>query len=172
MISGAEENKTAQSPELPPYSQQASRTESATFISIDTLTRSFLERAGVSASQLAIARNGVLQFSRAYATKPPSGFSPVDTHSLFRIASCSKMFTCAAVDALRSRRKLDMNLKVFPFLGIRAPAISKDEPDPLVSVYLSKNTFLITAADNDSRADVAFIGQQVAAKLLPTVDPI
>jgi putative ABC transport system permease protein len=30
----------------------------------------------------------------------------------------------------------------------------------------------ITDADNESRADVAFIGQQVAGKLLPTVDPI
>ncbi len=30
----------------------------------------------------------------------------------------------------------------------------------------------ITDADNDSRADVTFIGQQVAAKLFPTVDPI
>jgi CubicO group peptidase (beta-lactamase class C family) len=39
------------------------------------------------------------------------------------------MFTCAAIDALHSRGKLDMNLKVFPFLGIQAPARHKDKPD-------------------------------------------
>src|SRR5580658_6336689 len=111
-ISGVGEHTATQSHELPSGAVQPSRTVIANFISIDTLTRSFLERTGVGAGQLAISRNGVLQFSRAYATKPPSGYSPVDTRCLFRIASCSKMFTCAAIDALQSRGKLDMNLKV------------------------------------------------------------
>jgi CubicO group peptidase (beta-lactamase class C family) len=124
-----DEHNTTQVLEPLSSTVQPSQTTIANFISIDTLTRSFLERAGVGAGQLAISRNGLLQFSRAYATKPPHGYSPVSTSTLFRIASCSKMFTCAAIDALHSRGKLDMNLKVFPFLGIHAPAMPKDKPD-------------------------------------------
>jgi CubicO group peptidase (beta-lactamase class C family) len=132
MMSSLEENDSVQSHEPPSATEQSSRSDAAKFVSIETLTRSFLDRAGVTAAQLAISRNGVLQFCRAYATKPPSGFSPVDTQSLFRIASCSKMFTCAAIDALHSRGRLGMSLKVFPFLGIHSPAISKDRPDPRI----------------------------------------
>src|SRR5580692_8162663 len=112
------ESSIADSDEPPSGSVQPGRPEIAHLNSIDKLTRSFLERAGVTAGQLAVSRSGILMFTRAYGTKPPYGYSPLDARSLFRIASCSKMFTCAAIDALHTRNKLDMKLKVFPFLGI------------------------------------------------------
>ncbi|MBV8672558.1 MAG: beta-lactamase family protein [Acidobacteriaceae bacterium] len=105
----------------------------ATLAEIHKLTGNFLVDAGVSAAQLAVTRNGVLIFSEAYATKPPRGFSPVNKQTLFRLASCSKLFACAAIDALHRREKLDLDAKVFPLLKIQAPASRRDKPDPHIN---------------------------------------
>jgi CubicO group peptidase (beta-lactamase class C family) len=102
------------------------------FTAVDATARDYMQRSGVGAGQLAITRHGVLQLSRSYATRPPQGYSPVNTLTLFRIASCSKMFTCAAIGSLRASGKLDMDAKVFPLLGIKSPAISRDKPDPRI----------------------------------------
>ena len=100
---------------------------------VDALTRRFIHDSGVSAGQLAIIRNGAPIFSKVYAAAPPTGYAAVTTQTLFRLASCSKMFTCAAIDALHSSGKLDLNQKVFPLLGIDKPAISGDQPDPRIN---------------------------------------
>ena len=102
------------------------------FNEIDALARSFIEHSGVGAGQLAIVRDGVLELSRSYSAPPPSGYAAVDRQSLFRVASLSKMFTCAAIGELHSRGKLVMDAKVFPLLGIKAPAKPRDRPDPRI----------------------------------------
>ena len=112
--------------------EQDQSTLSDKLSAVETLTKNFLERNGVTAGQIAVSRNGSLLFSRAYGTKPPRGYSAVDNRSLFRIASCSKMFTCAAITRLRSQGELDMGAPVFPLLGIKAPAIPRDKPDPRI----------------------------------------
>ncbi|MBV8632415.1 MAG: beta-lactamase family protein [Silvibacterium sp.] len=106
---------------------------SATLGEIHRLTGKFLVDAGVTAAQLAISRNGVLIFSQAYATRPPKGFSPVNRQTLFRLASCSKLFACAAIHALHKAAKLDLEAKVFPLLKIQAPAYRRDKPDPHIN---------------------------------------
>jgi CubicO group peptidase (beta-lactamase class C family) len=106
--------------------------EKPDFTGIQEQMRGFLIREGVSAAQIAVVRNGVLQFSHAYGATPPRGYAPVTTDSLFRIASCSKMFTCAAITWLRSQGKVDMDASVFPLLGISSPAKPKDKPDPRI----------------------------------------
>ena len=103
---------------------------SAVLAAIDALTQRFVRRAGVSAAQLAIVRNNATIFSKVYAEAPLAGFSAVTAQTLFRIASCSKMFTCAAITAVSKSGKLDLSQKVFPLLGIRKPAIATDRPDP------------------------------------------
>ncbi len=98
--------------------------------SIDSLMRRFVRDAGVSAGQLAVLRGGVGIFSRVYADAPPTGYGAVTPQTLFRLASCSKMFTCAAIDTLHRHGKIDLNARVFPLLGIHAPALAGDRPDP------------------------------------------
>jgi len=103
------------------------------FNSIDRRFRSFIEREGVTAAQLAIVRHGTLHFSKVYASAPPSGFSPVTSKTLFRLASCSKIFTCAAIELLHIRGLLHLQDRVFPLLGIRASAIATDHPSPHIN---------------------------------------
>ncbi len=98
--------------------------------SIDALMRRFVRDAGVSAGQLAVLRGGVRILSKVYADAPPAGYRAVTPQSLFRIASCSKVFTRAAVYSLSTRGQLDMKQRVFPLLGITKPAVASDHPDP------------------------------------------
>lgn len=127
----------------------------------DTLMKSFMVREGVSAGQLAICRGGKILLSNTYATKPPHGYEPVTRMSLFRIASCSKMFTCAGITVLRSRGDVDMDAKVFPVLGIDTPAIRKDKPDPRINEITVKHLVDHAGGWNDHESCVAKDGTHV-----------
>ncbi len=100
--------------------------------SIDALMRRFVRDEVLSAGQIAVFRGGVEVFSRAYGDAPPTGYRALSPKTLFRIASCSKMFTCAAIDALHRRGKVDLNARVFRLLGIHEPALAGDRPDPRI----------------------------------------
>jgi len=95
--------------------------------------RGFIRDAAVSAGQLAILGDGAPIFSTVYADAPPPGYASVTPQTLFRIASGSKIFTCAAIYALQQRGKLDLNQCVFPLLGIAQPALATDHPDPHIN---------------------------------------
>lgn len=97
---------------------------------IDASMRRFLREAGVTAGQLAILRDGETIFSKVYAGAPPAGFAPVTPQTLFRLASGSKIFACAAIHALHAQGRLDLSQRVFPLLGIAKPALAGDRPDP------------------------------------------
>ena len=116
---------------------------------------------GVSAGQLAICRGGKVLLSNNYAMKPPHGYEPVTRTSLFRIASCSKMFTCAGITVLRSRGDLDIEAKVFPLLGIDTPAIRKDKPDPHINEITVKHLVDHAGGWNDHDNCVAKDGTHV-----------
>ena len=134
---------------------------SATGVAIDGMTKRFLEQAGVSACQIAICRNGSLILSRSYAVKPPSGYAPVDSSSLFRIASCSKMFTCSAITTLHLRGDLELDVKVFPLLGISSPAVRKDKPDPHIDEITVQHLVDHAGGWNDHESVIAKDGTHV-----------
>src|SRR5207249_2615543 len=76
---------------------------------------------GARAAQLAIAKNGVTKFSRAY-TWAEAGYRITQPSDRFLLASCSKMFLEAAVQALYDVKKLTPNTRVYPLLGFSRPA--------------------------------------------------
>ncbi|MBV9678115.1 MAG: serine hydrolase [Acidobacteriaceae bacterium] len=76
----------------------ASGTCSSLCAQIDELMNSFMASQAISAGQLAVL-SGSMLMSRGYSNPWQSRF-PVNARSLFRLASCSKIFACAAIDAL------------------------------------------------------------------------
>ncbi len=94
-------------------------------IGFDERVREFMEAQGVSAGQLAVSFKGKLALNHGYANGAHPG---VESTNLFRIASCSKIFTCAAIETLRASGKLDMSSRVFPMLGIHAPGVPGQRP--------------------------------------------
>jgi CubicO group peptidase (beta-lactamase class C family) len=128
---------------------------------IDDLCRTFVERAAVSAGQLAVFENGQPRFNKAYTNVVTSTHPAVTTNSIFRIASCSKIFTCAAIDMLRARGKLDMNLKVYPLLGIKEPASHEHTPDPRVNEITVQHLIDHAGGWNDHDAVKSKDGQDI-----------
>lgn len=86
----------------------------------DHVMQSFMQANGVRAAQLAIAKDGVSRFSRAY-TWAEAGYRVTQPSDRFLLASCSKMFLEAAVQSLYDAKRLDPSAKVYPLLGFSAP---------------------------------------------------
>ncbi len=82
---------------------------------------------GVCGAQLAIAKSGVTKFSRAY-TWAEAGYRTTQPSDRFLLASCSKMFLEAAVQALYDAKKLTPDTKVYPLLGFSHPADPRSDP--------------------------------------------
>jgi CubicO group peptidase (beta-lactamase class C family) len=88
---------------------------------LDHVMQTFMEANGVRAAQLAVAKNGVTKFSRAYTWAEP-GYRVTQPSDRFLLASCSKMFLEGAVQALYDAKKLKPTTKVYPLLGFSNPA--------------------------------------------------
>jgi CubicO group peptidase (beta-lactamase class C family) len=82
----------------------------------DHLMQTFIQANGVRAAQLAIAKNGVSKYSRAF-TWAEDGYRLTQPSDRFLLASCSKMLLEAAVQALYDGKKLSPDTKVYPLLG-------------------------------------------------------
>src|SRR4029077_15354535 len=87
----------------------------------DHTMQTFMQANGVRAAQLAIAKNGVTKFSRAY-TWAEAGYRITQPSDRFLLASCSKMFLEAAVQSLYDAKKLKPDATVYPLLGLSKPA--------------------------------------------------
>jgi CubicO group peptidase (beta-lactamase class C family) len=87
----------------------------------DHTMQTFMQANGVRAAQLAIGKNGVTKLSRGY-TWAESGYRITQPSDRFLLASCSKMFLEAAVQALYDANKLTSDTKVYPLLGFSHPA--------------------------------------------------
>ncbi len=86
----------------------------------DHAIQTFMHANGVRAAQLAIAKNGVTKFSRAYTWAEP-GYQTTQPSDRFLLVSCSKMFLEAAVQSLYDAKKLAPDAKVYPLLGFSHP---------------------------------------------------
>jgi len=97
----------------------------------DAAVKQFMLANGVRAGQLSVAKDGVFKAQRAY-TWADGGYPVTETTSLMRIASLSKMFTCACVQQLYDDKVLTEGTKVFAKLGITAKALASQTVDPRV----------------------------------------
>jgi CubicO group peptidase (beta-lactamase class C family) len=97
-----------------------------TLAGFDHTMQTFMQANGVRAAQLAIAKNGATKFSRAY-TWAEAGYRITQPSDRFLLASCSKMFLEAAVQALYDSKKLTPTTKVYPLLGFSGPLDPKSD---------------------------------------------
>jgi CubicO group peptidase (beta-lactamase class C family) len=90
---------------------------------LDDIVRRFMRRNNVRAGQLTISKAGFPVLRHAY-TFGGADYPRTQVTSLLRIASCSKAFTCGAIDELCKDPSYNVELgtKVFPLLGMK-PAL-------------------------------------------------
>jgi CubicO group peptidase (beta-lactamase class C family) len=98
----------------------------------DAAMKNFMETNGIHSGELAILHNGKLELSRAYTWGEP-GYPITEPTSLFRLASCSKTFTCAAITNLYNAKLVSPGTTVFPLLGINSAALPSQTPSPYIN---------------------------------------
>jgi len=80
----------------------------------------------IRAASAAIARDGAVIGSRGYTWALPD-YPITRPATLFRVASVSKIFTCAAIDQLVRTGVLGLDTPAFPYLGVtKLPLIPVD----------------------------------------------
>ena len=84
---------------------------------IDRAIKRFMMAQDIRALSVAIARDGPLIGKRGYTWALPD-YPITQPDTLFRVASVSKLFTCAAIDQLATTGALNFATPAFPFLGI------------------------------------------------------
>ena len=77
-------------------------------------------RARRAADDRRSSRRGVIKLARAYTWGEP-GYPVTQPTDRFLLASCSKMFLCAAVQSLYDAKKLTPGRRVYPLLGFSKP---------------------------------------------------
>jgi CubicO group peptidase (beta-lactamase class C family) len=115
-----------------PRSFTATSSPVAKLAGIDTIVQNFMETYGVRAGQVAVMHNGSLAYSRGF-TWGEAGYRLTQPTSMMRIASCSKAFTSAAINALVNAGHLKLSDEVYPKIGITSPAVAGAHPDPNIN---------------------------------------
>ncbi len=88
---------------------------------IDNAMETFMKANGVRAAQVAFGQNGTIEFARAYTWAEP-GYRVTQPSDRFLLASCSKMFCEAVIQALFDAKTLSPDDKAYARLGFSNPA--------------------------------------------------
>lgn len=89
------------------------------YAAFDQVINDHMDVLGATAASLAINSNGRLVFSRGYGWNDAAKSRPVEPENTFRIASCTKAITAAAVRNLIRGGKLNGDEPVFEYLGVQ-----------------------------------------------------
>lgn len=95
---------------------------------LDAVVSRFMKAHAIRAMSVAIAREGTLAGNRGY-TWAQANYPITRPDTLFRVASVSKIFTCAAIDNLRATGALTFATRGFGFLGISSRLLPTQTPD-------------------------------------------
>jgi CubicO group peptidase (beta-lactamase class C family) len=102
---------------------------------LDAAVMSWMSANDIPAAQLAVRQSGKLIFSHAYTMGATQAL--VKTTNVFRLASISKMLATAAFSNLLTAGTLTGGERVYPYLGIAAPLLSSQRPDPRADNIIS-----------------------------------
>jgi CubicO group peptidase (beta-lactamase class C family) len=98
----------------------------------DSLVKQFMQANGVRAGQLSVAKNGVFKARRAY-TWADADYRVTEITHLMRVASLSKMFTCACIQQLYDNKTVKESDKIFAKLGITKKALNSQTVDSRIN---------------------------------------
>jgi CubicO group peptidase (beta-lactamase class C family) len=133
---------------------------------LDAAMQRLLQRYGVRAGALALARQGELLFARGYTWAEPD-YPVTQPASPFRLASVSKAFTAAVIYELVRAKKLELGLPVFPWLGLDRAALAGQTVDPRLAT-ITVQQLINHRGGWDSRAsnfDPVFSMRRIARRL-------
>lgn len=137
-------------------------------IEIDAAALRFMKAHAIRAMSIAIAREGTLLANRGYTWAEPS-YPITQPDTLFRIASVSKIFTCAAIDRLVATGGLNFTTRAFGFLGIAEKLLPAQVPDPDIGkITVDELARRTSGLQRDFGADFRAIAGLLGQSVMPT----
>ena len=141
---------------------------------LDQIVRDFMSAHAIRAGAVAVGRHGTIVLSRAYTWAEP-GYPMTGTHTLFRVASLSKMFAVACIDRLIAQHRLAWSTQAFPLLGITAALLPSQTPDPSIGAITVQELALRRSGlrrDWDGGNDLRSIASKLSITTMPTRDQL
>ncbi|MGJ5816943.1 serine hydrolase [Paludibaculum fermentans] len=138
---------------------------SAKLVKFDNAIKAFMQSNGVRSGQFAIGRAGKVVYARGYTWAEP-GWMITQPTSMMRLASISKAFACAGIQACYDKKILKKTDKIFPLLGITSKALSSQTPNAKIDTITIQN--LIDHAggwDSTMGFDAVFSMRKIALDL-------
>ena len=124
----------------------------------------------IRAMSVAIAREGSLIANRGYTWAEPN-YPITQPNILFRVASISKIFTCAAIDRLVTSGALSFDTRAFPFLGVtRIPLQVTDRY--IDNITVKQLATRRSGLQRDFGADFRMIASLLGQSVMPTRDQL
>src|SRR5262249_36020834 len=132
------------------------------------IVRNFMTSHAIRAMSVAVARRGTLLARRGYTWAEP-GYPITQPDTLFRVASVSKLFTCAAIDRLASTGALSLNATAFPLLGITSKLLPSQTPDPDIGrITVLDLAIRRSGMQHDFGADPRTIAVRIGSAVMPS----
>ena len=138
---------------------------------LDATVKDFMTAHAIRAMTVAVARKGKLVANRAYTWAEPS-YPITQPNTLFRVASVSKIFTCAAIDRLVSSGALTFATQAFRFLGITSKLLSTQTPDPDVGNITVGELAIRRSGLRRDFGDLRAIAGLISSSVTPTRDQL
>lgn len=135
---------------------------------LDDIVRTFMSEHAIRAMSIAVARGGLMVAKRGYTWAEP-GYPITQPGTLFRVASVSKIFTCAAIDQLMNSGRLASNTAAFPFLGITSKLLPSQTPDPDINnIAVQQLAMRRSGLQRDFGADLRTIASRIGIAETPS----
>ena len=136
------------------------------FSSVHAAVDAHMEKLGIPGGQIAIGRGNRILFSRALGLADESKKLPVQTQTLFRIASISKPLTAAAIFTFIEEGALSLDTKVLDVLKPNIFLPAGREADSRLKGITIRQLLQHTAGwDRDKSGDPMFQSAQIAKAL-------
>jgi CubicO group peptidase (beta-lactamase class C family) len=139
---------------------------------LDSIVREFMTAHAIRAMSVAVARQGTIVANRGYTWAEPT-YPVTQPDTLFRVASVSKIFTCAAIDRLVQTGALTFATQAFGFLGIFSKLLPSQTPDPDIDkITVHELAVRASGLQRDFGADFRTIASLIGKGVTPTRDDL
>lgn len=135
-------------------------------LAIDRAIKPFMFDHDIRALSFALAKGGTVIGARGYTWAMPD-YAITQPDTLFRVASVSKIFTCAAVDRLVTTGALSFETQAFPYLGITSLPLIPTDRD-INSITVKHLAMRQSGLKDDVEVDIRSIAKQFGTTSRPT----
>jgi len=130
----------------------AGSSAAARYSALDQQMKSFMQRYGIRAGQLAVGTGSTLLFSHAYTNSSDPSYMITLPTSIMRVSSISKALVTAAITKLYAANVISPSTLVYPYLGVTNPLLPTQTPDPNTNAITVQELVDHTAGLHDSSA--------------------